>query len=40
MNSDQTRAIAQRLKNARQAAELTQEELGRKMGLTKVGQPA
>jgi len=37
MSNDRIRAIAQRVKAARQAAELSQEELGRKIGLTKVG---
>ena len=31
------KAIAQRVKEARQAAGLSQEDLGRRMGLTKVG---
>lgn len=34
---NRTHEIAQRVKAARNAAELSQEELGRKIGLTKVG---
>lgn len=37
MNSDRTKAIAQRVKDARQAAGLSQEALGERIGLTKVG---
>lgn len=37
MNSYETQKIAQRVKAARNAAELSQEALGRKIGLTKVG---
>lgn len=37
MNNNRTHEIAQRVKAARNAAELSQEELGRKIGLTKVG---
>lgn len=38
MNSDHSpRAIAQRVKQARQEAGLSQESLGKKLGLSKVG---
>jgi transcriptional regulator with XRE-family HTH domain len=38
MNSDHSpRGIAQRVKQARQEAGLSQESLGKKLGLSKVG---